>query len=106
MALLKSIELPSGVVGNYLRIDSIQYVRGRVRLVLGLYLNAIAAQNNLAPLMSQRLELHSPQYNNTLVDSGGLLATAYQGVKNFANAPEISGVTVDKGLLVGPFEDA
>lgn len=51
MALIKQADLPSGIVGDYWKITSVQLdlVRGQMHVVVSLFISAEARQANKAP---------------------------------------------------------
>ncbi len=106
MALSKTVTLDIGVTVSYFRVDSLSFQVGKVVATVGVYTNQAAASAGKKPVHVQRVELNSNQFTKALLDSGELLPTVYQGVKNFALLPEVQGISINKGLLNGEFEDA
>lgn len=105
MALSKNVILDNGVTVSYFRVDGFSFQTGRVLATVGAYTNQAAATSGKRPVHSQHVELNSNQFTKALLDSGDILATVYQGIKNFALLPEVQGISLNKGLLSGEFED-
>lgn len=81
MALIKKADLPSGIVGDYWKITSVQLdiIRGQMHVVVSLFISADARQANKSPAWRLDKTFATPSLTDR--QSNDIVELAYTALK-------------------------